>query len=843
MQERIILMPNANGTELVRSLAAHGVCAAGLRICDSLEFARTGLSNSGRTVKGKLINSRQQIALISEILSEDRSKLGFFKPAAYDDARLLSGALDKLRLAADNDTLRKKLPSGRFADKNMALINALTVYEERLNERGLTDRVSVIRQAVNECRALDTESYRLAEITEYPLTPLERQLLDKLSGGKAERLTIKQLYNAEGGSIAFDITEAYGALNEVEDIINTIFTKKLPPDNCVAAVTDSAKYSQLFAELCGRYDIPFTLGCGTLLTSTYPAKLLELIKRWATVKSFGTDGLYEMIFSETFDRAKLRKKCFGEKEKSNSQLKAGIEMAGNMRLGWDAQRNAECLRKYRDTLDPNSKDEEVIAETAALNAAEKISAELEKGAAYILENYAAVRKNAMGRADKAARNKLATQLNELTGGDVCEVIPQLLTGFVCPENSRGGALHITPIENAYCSMRKELFIAGLSADNFPGTPIEDHLILDCDCIEVFGGDIPTSTEQTLQRKDILSGLIGLAGALGSRVRVSYYSYELSEMKDENCSSALEELKSEAAVGEMRSTGFFDSPLTPEAAVGMAYKKGALPIGHETMFAENTDGSADLRTYKNYSPSDIEVFFNCPKQFLLKVILNIEPRDSDDPLTVIDPRHCGTLMHKVMEVGAASASITRDELIALGSEMFDNYLLKRPPLNKEDAVSEKQEFLKMIDNALIMQANNIIEAAEKRFTVTHPESGITLTGFPDRVESRLSDKAGIIADFKTGRIVKHFKDDIDSCLQTVIYAYMIGCKGKKIEQCEYRYVRTNDVVTCRYDSEMKSKLDEKLIQFAAALRENDFECTDNEENCAFCRFGSICGKER
>ncbi|WP_295152216.1 PD-(D/E)XK nuclease family protein [uncultured Ruminococcus sp.] len=841
MQEKILLMPAADGTELVRSLAARGVCCAGLTVTDGAGLARIGLTNSGKTVKGRLIDTRQQTAIAAQMLAEENSGLDYFKPAAYADAKLLSAALDKLRMTADDDTLHRVLPKGLFSEKNKAVLAALDEYERILAENGLTDRVSVMRQALAECSELDRDKYTLSQVAEYPLAPLERQLLEKLSGGRAEKLTIAELYGCgEGEPRAVSLTEAYGASNEAEDIINTVFTEKLPLDRCVVAVTDSAKYTQLFAEICGRYDIPFTLGCGTLMTGTLPAKLLSLIPVWAVSGSFGTDGLYGMIFSEAFDRKKLRTVCFGEAEDAGSRLKAGIEMAGNMRLGWDAELNAKRIKAYRDTLDPNSKDRDTIREIKALDAAEKISAEMQKGAAYIIENYAAVRKNAMGRFDSAAKHKLTEQLKDLSDGEVNEVIPQLLSGYVCPENSRSGALHITTIEKAYCTMRDEMFIAGLSADNFPGMPHEDHLVLDDDCRLFPEGDLPLSTEITMRRKDILRSLLCLADAMGCRTRLSCYDYELSEMKDENRSSALEELRDTLGITESRHTGFFDAPLSPEAAAGKEYIKGVLPKGKPAEPLKDVP-ITDLRGFKKYSPSDIGIFFQCPKHFLLSVILGLDPCESDDPLTVITARDFGKLLHKLMEISAVDPSMTMQELLDLGGAMFDNYLLKRPPLDANAAVREKAEFMRCAENALIMQQGNEVISAENKYTVPYEDMGITLTGLPDRVEI-CPDGSGLIADFKTGRVLKHTDDDIDSCLQTVIYAYMMEKNGVSVSGCEYRYVRLNKVVSCRYDEDMKQRLYEKLSVFAKALENSEFGCTDNSDDCRYCPHSGICGRE-
>ncbi|MBQ8965149.1 PD-(D/E)XK nuclease family protein [Ruminococcus sp.] len=838
MKEKICLIPSANGTEFMRSLAKRGVCPAGLRIVDGTELARLGLAVSGKSVKGRLISPRSQAAAAGAVMKD----IEYFRPAAYTDAQLLASALDKLRGAADDDVLHEKLPEGLFADKNAALLEALDAYENHLEEQGLTDRITVMRQALAECEALDGELYEFLYAEGYPLSPLESRLLEKLSGGKAECVTLAGLYGAENAEPKAEaLTEAYGASNEAEDIIDCIFKKGLPLDSCLIAVTDTAKYSQLFSEVCGRYDIPLTLGCGTLLTSTYPAKLLSLIRSWAAEGCFGIDGLSDMLFSEAFDRKKLYKAIFPEKEEHPSgRLKAAVRAAGELRLGFDREMNSRRIREYSMTLDPASTDKDVIEQLAALKDAEALFEELGRGAGYIIDKYAVRRRNALGAGDKAAAVRLGSQLRELVGEDITEVIPQLLKGYVRPENSCGGALHLVSVENAVFSMRENIFIAGLSADNFPGERCEDHLVLDCDCELFEKGALPTSAEDLMRRREQLFSLMSLAAGLGCKVRLSYYNYELSELKDENPSSVIDELSGGQDI-EKRKAGFFTAALSVDAAAGRAYIDGRLPAGKAAEKSEDTLVT-DLRKFRKFSPSAIEVFFQCPKHFLLESILGIRPAESDDPLEILAANDQGTLLHKVMEESAGDPHMTKDDILALAGGLFDGAMKRRPPMHDDRAAAMRHEFMEMAENAFAMNAGDgSVVSAEEAYSVEHEKSGLTLYGLPDRVAVNDKGEATII-DYKSGRKVKHIKDDIDSCLQTVIYAYMLRQQGLNVTGCEYRYVRKNEVVPCRYDSDMEQKLDSKLAEFAEALKNCTFECNPGDDNCKYCRLGGICGKE-
>ena len=124
---------------------------------------------------------------------------------------------------------------------------------------------------------------------------------------------------------------------------------------------------------------------------------------------------------------------------------------------------------------------------------------------------------------------------------------------------------------------------------------------------------------------------------------------------------------------------------------------------------------------------------------------------------------------------------------------------------------------------------------------HP-SGITLKGIPDRVEKTEDGRYRII-DFKTGRRVTHKPDDIETCLQVLIYAFMMEQEGLDITGCEYRYLRNRQTVSCRYDAEMKDQLHARLTEFKEALLSGDFPCKPGDDHCRFCRLETVCGKER
>ena len=153
---------------------------------------------------------------------------------------------------------------------------------------------------------------------------------------------------------------------------------------------------------------------------------------------------------------------------------------------------------------------------------------------------------------------------------------------------------------------------------------------------------------------------------------------------------------------------------------------------------------------------------------------------------------------------------------------------------------------MMENAADADPHRTVLSAEEEYRYVHP-SGVRLYGYPDRIE-QLPDGKALIVDFKTKRKVEHVENDIDTCLQAVVYAWLGSQEGLKISDCEYRYLRPGKSVHCVDDESMQQALDSKLRVFRKALETGDFprDPGSGKKNCKYCRLGDIClwpGDER
>ncbi|MCR5738209.1 MAG: PD-(D/E)XK nuclease family protein [Lachnospiraceae bacterium] len=871
MRERICLAPGANGVELLKSLAMKGVNCLNLRVVGAGELARMGLMRSGIAISEDFVSSGEEVALIAQAVK----CVSYFDKATYSDIQQISGAIRRMRCLVSSgdeaEQIELAMNQGIFMNKNSALIQVYKNYMNILKRDKLIDLVSLMRRAASESCAIDADFFILEE---YPLKPLERALLDKLSGGKYEVKTLPDLFGVSGASVkAESFKNCYGAPNEVETILTDIYTGK-NLDTCTVAVTDPATYGQLFFDYALLYDMPITFGCGIPIINSNPARLLVLYYKWMTGGFFGSYALNEMLSSGAFDRKVLREIYPVPDEDFSWSLYSDV--LGSLRLTNDAEINKTRLKEFADSVS----EEEALADPEDEKAVKKvrrkklcipflevIAAELALPAEEFILKYSYIRKgNATNSQrllmmlDMAANRAIYDELRIMRASGVeqatDDMILNVLKRGVSEVSSEAGGLFVTGIDGALSACRENLYIAGLSASAYPGSPRENYLMLDAD-IKLFGdeADFMTSDGNIKRKSRNLLSLVRLASGLGSKVNVSYAGLNVSELKRDNASSLVYEIIREECGKNVTSKDVEDRVEKVEyftPAISVTRKVGEAYVAGETVLGSCVDEASEkfkvnLDLERAYSPSALEDFFNCPRAFMLGRVLGIPEPDDDKPFEVIAANETGTMAHLLLEE-LANSDISREDFLKMAGEYFDRFLKQHPPLVKQNAEAEKEMFIDMMDTAYDMDPHREVILKEEDVQFKH-ESGVNLHGFPDRVEK---DESGnyVIVDFKSGRNVKHVENDIDTCLQIVIYAYLMEQKGYHVSGGEYRYIRLGETVKCDYNREMKDKLNAKLEEFRKAMEKSEFPVSpyailrhdDDPDPCKYCKFGNVCGRE-
>ena len=671
MKERIILAPGLNGSELTRSLALHGVNCIGLRICGAAELARLALMRSGVSIPEEFVSAKEETGIIAASVAGEL----YFGKASYSDIQEIASAVRRMRsLIASGDEaqeLERILSQGIFNEKNRALLQVYRKYKQILLMRNALDAVSLIRMAVEKSRAIDAEFLTLKE---YPLSPLETSLINKISSGTIGETGIHALFGVAEGTVHIDgIKNCYGAPNEVESILEEIYEGK-QLDQCTVAVTDGVTYGQLFFDYALLYDIPVTFGCGIPIINSNPAKLLAMYDKWITGGFFGAEALNEMLTAKAFNRTKLFDQ-FPKLEESFS-WSTFFKVLGSLRLTNARETNLKRIESFKravyeeaSLIGKESKDySEIPKKLSSIPCLEIMAEELSLPVEDFISKYAYIRKNSDTNADQlvmmldiAASRAIYEELKviSLSGADqnADDIIPNVLKMNVCAQRSESGKLHVTGIEGAFTAVRENLYIAGLSASNFPGSPRENYLLLDED-LKLFGPGTETLTAdgKILRKRKELLTLARLASALGARVSVSYAGLNVSELKKDNPSSLVFELfrkehGSAAGSAELeqktRKIEYFEPAISVSRLVGKAYTQGQKIRPEASHDVYGTPVPWNLE--KAWSPTALDAFFACPRRFMLKYIMGIPEPEDYDPFEIISAMDIGTLAHSLMEV--------------------------------------------------------------------------------------------------------------------------------------------------------------------------------------------------
>ncbi|MBR2825961.1 MAG: PD-(D/E)XK nuclease family protein [Erysipelotrichaceae bacterium] len=835
MREKIILAPGANRTELIRSLALCGKGSFGVRIYNSAYSLAADMLLRKGIVNDNVMTDREAVYLVFSCMKSVKA----FDNSSFTDAINMAGSFSTLRklITADEGAQMERLVrESDFAAKNRSFLEAFGEYRNSL--AGRKDSIDVIRQAVETVRDVDAEFISLSE---FPLLPLERELINRLSGNSAREMSIRGLFGVEEKPY-HDIRyiRAYGNSNEVENTLNYIFENEINLDDCVIAVTDQNKYGQLMLEYSQKYDIDIAFAGGISINNSEPARLLRLYHQWDANGYHGVDALWDMLNSSCFDMEKLRERF--SSEISRSVFRNTADRAGQLKFSPDLSENRKKAEQYMPLITEKDRiDAEVLMVLAE---------ELGRDVCSFLSEYSVIKNGSDEEALRIITDMIGGYLKYNPSGSYTDIIENILSSNVNRSVSREGSLTVTGIRGALSSCRRHLFVLGLSANNFPKAARENYLLLDED-LKLYGADVPDSASLTERKKQELHDLLSLYSSLNNDITLSYSCYDMAAIKEENASSVLFEIYQKQYPGNTiedyermlkeSETSYLQNKLSLSkqvlSSLGSDQILKGIPQGD--VITVPYDGS------RTFSPSALEIFFSCRKRFYLSSILGIEEPDPDDPFTVIDARDMGTLVHSVMEYLADNPRVSEREFADHARQMFDEYLKTRTPINKEMTDSARTEFMDMAVKGFRNDPHNEVIAAEEKFSVMHWDSGIGIYGYPDRVEI---DENGqyLIADYKTKRRYDHKPDDIDSCLQVVLYAYMMSHRKENrlpISYCTYRYLRYNEPVNCRYDADMENQLKTKLLEVRDALDSGHFPCTDNDDDCRYCRFASVCGKNR
>jgi len=845
MKEEIILS-NINERELTKTLAINGINSFNTRIFNAVDLAKEALLRNGHIITSRQITETKQECVIYDILKN----VDYFKECSFLDAKNINNAITyarKLCRGNEDEKINEVLSEGEFLDKNIAILQVYKEYKKYLKDNNYTDSIEIINSSIEKGCSIDAE---FIVFNETPLDPLEEELLNIVSNNNNSKQTIRE-YTGKQYKELRNVTyaNAYGSVNEVEYILGYIARNNIRYDDSVVVLLDSS-YSEHFLNYKDIYNVPMTFGIGQDLSLSNSFKLLTLLDRWN--KQYNAiNSLNDLIYAPEFNTNKFWNNI-SDKELDNRTKSEIIKTIGNLKLS--IYKNNK-LEEYEDTLIDKK-------EIERYQYVEKFANELYKGYSYLIKTYTNINDETIeNKAIETITTYIDDYFENLPEKNVEKDLPQQLEDIIVTlinqkilrEASKPGFLHITNLQGALSTIKKHLFICGLNAKTFPGSPTEDYLLLDEDLKRFNESNVKDSSNKIKLNKELLLNVVKNASAFNCEIHLSYSGYSLSDLKIENPSSILFELfklefkdattkQFEEAIGKQHK--YFDESISSLSDIGNKYLNGNLVEKQNT---DGEDANSSSRTKHTISSSSADVFFTCPKRFYLTKILGIIEPEEDDPFNTLPSNDEGTLVHKCMEDYGNHPNWTLEEFMNNADMKFEDYFKSRIPLHNKNKAYLKNEYLRMAKNGFESDPSDKEVIASEKYLGPYkdPITGLSFGGYVDRLE-KLSNGKYRIVDYKTYKEKKNNEFDIDTCFQVALYAYILENNKEEtieVDDCEYRYLRNPMTIKVGYE-DIKNNLENKLLEIKNALDTGDFPyAKDTEEACKYCKLKDICGIEK
>jgi len=594
------------------------------------------------------------------------------------------------------------------------------------------------------------------------MEPAVAPMLEDLTAPLTEVDRLPWLYQIDrspepAGDGSLSIFYAYGLLNEVREIFRCIIKEGISLDRVVVAYT-SSDYIPVIYSLARRLGLNVTYGEGIPGNLTAPGRVLKGLVEWIR-SGYSVRALKALLLSGDVVLP-------GSKEESTAPSPAAAaRLLAASGIGWGRDRYI-LLKQMAETLKEKAASEPAEEDDAENRRQQYLRrSELAEGLytavhgllthlplpdqegrigfrelTSSLSSILPVITKIKSIIDAAALQGLINNLIQagqfasfnLETEEALERVENILGVFRAGASGpRPGHLHVVSYENLIWSCRPHTFIAGLGADNFPGSSRQDPVLLDGERRLIHSG-LALGTDRPIGNQYMMA--LALASRRG-RVTLSFPSFDVVENRAISPSNILLQayrlLRKDTSLDYTDLSKFLGSPAgycphegTPaldetEWWIGKVLTGPGVTNGEETVrkcyrgieqgrraiIARqspdpteydgmiDTDGEFDPRWNNGLvlSSSRIEELAGCPFAYFLKNILRVLPPDelSYDPNCWLNPLERGSLLHEVFcrfmqriiaKNESPSLLVHRSMLMEMADELIVEYKKRIPVPN-------------------------------------------------------------------------------------------------------------------------------------------------------------------
>jgi len=472
-------------------------------------------------------------------------------------------------------------------------------------------------------------------------------------------------------------------------------------------------------------------------------------------------------------------------------------------------------------------------------------------------------------------------------------------------SDNSGGVQLIPLGSVTGVAYEKVIVVGLAEVTFPRN-LRSHAVVSEQVKEYVNGQTPLLlTNEDVNQLDTLAVALTVGSSISKPV-VTFAAADLRSSRRRHWPQVLDFLVDETVelgsfysqradtanattIDDVKLGSFLSTGLTGDLVddkLSLAVKRsGALESGERNEFSGATGtGSVDINR-RTHSATSIESFAQCPRKFFYRSVLRLSKLDDPEDTHEISALERGSLVHNVLEefINQALAGdiempkpteswsdLALEKLDAIASDMFDSAEARGATGGKNASVIAREilnsslaSFVE-IDNKFRAKHGATPLATEfelngyedDKAAINLDGASLKIRGYVDRIDLTEDDEI-IVVDYKTGKSEK-FKDLPMALVEgTKVQLPLYGQAASQVldkpaKVGEYWFVDEGVHADLDLGGETRSVLHEALGRYVKGLSAGDFPTNPGEqvswpretfENCKWCDFENICGKDR
>lgn len=541
IEKKVLLVDShKDGHQLVEQLARRGCHMLNLRMVTLEDLMQDVLVTWQGQASVEWMESGVAWYWMRNLLKElqKNNQLQYYQQVVLSPG-MISAMVEALTELRDGCITSDTLDTNSFINsaKSADLKRILTQWETMLTREEKVDGLRVLQWLKQHPQPLEPHTrYYLAPTP--PLSKLNEAWLQAMFGEQLEALETGPEWEPAPPEASLHLSHSGSAWQEVRDLLRHIKTQQYPLDQCLILLPVKEPYTNYLEALACRYDLPMTFGHGTSVSGTKPGKLFSLLLKW--IQSDYQTSIFCAMLREGLLQLP-----------ATVPAPAMVEHAlKKHKVGWGKERYVDILQAAHGEDPENNTDLEPVVTLFQqmmpwLPNTQQGEGEAQGNWLTSLQQWWKTYARAAGEVDgegKAALEKVfetAARYFDPTAplDEVLEELKLHAGGIrVGAHEPQPGSIHCQGLSQGQFSPRSQVFIPGLSARLFPGSPADGPVLLDRERTHL--GSLQLAQEAPFLREQQLSRV--LSGA-AQAFHFSMPAFDPLEHREEAPSAALLQL--------------------------------------------------------------------------------------------------------------------------------------------------------------------------------------------------------------------------------------------------------------------------------------------------------------